>query len=259
LIVASLATIGYGEREGQQPRVQDIEAPLGTVVTANKHALVAAHLVDMGHGELCSTGARRWSNGIRSLETPLNSVTASSVPSALTTAFFEQANGGFYDGKWQKADEPMHTLLTKGHMGLVQSVQVPADCLAPKHRETARRCAELLREHLPEHFAEPAELVLMRYGGIWWALVDITLRMLKPHELYRAQAFPDDYIIHEIPDPRLLFKDGVQVADPLTVSRVPLTITAQIRMCGNSVSPVQAEALVRANFQHEATFMEIAA
>lgn len=31
----------------------------------------------------------------------------------------------------------------------------------------------------------------------------------------------------------------------------PLTKTAQVRMCGNSVSPVIATALVRANFQHE--------
>ncbi|WP_238512804.1 DNA cytosine methyltransferase [Pandoraea apista] len=326
MVGAHLVTIGYGEREGQQPRVHDIEAPLGTVVAGGvKQALVAAHLaqlthhgeragttpaeplptvtgahrgeqalivanlVDMGHGESCSTGAKRWSNGIRSLETPLNSVTASSVPSALASAFFEQANGGFYDGsgraaeapmstitssgsnqqlvtaylvkyyssggQWQKADEPMHTLPTKGRMGLVQSVQVPADCLSPEHRAKARRCAELLHEHLPEHFPEPADLVLMSYDGIWWVLVDITLRMLKARELYRAQAFPDSYIIHEIPDPLLLFKEGVQVADPLAIPRVPLTVTAQVRMCGNSVSPAQAEALVRANFRHEAAFM----
>lgn len=33
---------------------------------------------------------------------------------------------------------------------------------------------------------------------------------------------------------------------------IPLTATGQVRMCGNSVSPPQAEALVRANFAHEA-------
>ncbi|MDR2112881.1 MAG: DNA cytosine methyltransferase [Candidatus Accumulibacter sp.] len=321
MVGAHLVTIGYGEREGQQPRTQDIEAPLGTVVTANKHALVAAHLVhfthhgdragstpaeplptvtganrgehanliDMGHGESRSTGAKRWSSGVRSLGTPLNSVTASSVPSALASAFFEQANGGFYDGDGRPASapistitasgsnqrlvtaclvqyyseggqdsgcvRPMPTVTTKARIGLVQSVQVPADRLSPEHREKARRCAALLHEHLPEHFPEPADLVLMSYDGIWRVLVDITLRMLKARELYRAQAFPDSYIIHEIPDPLLLFSEGIQVADPLAVPRVPLTTTAQVRMCGNSVSPVQAEALVRANFRHEAAFM----
>lgn len=327
MVGAHLVTIGYGERVGQQPRAQDIEAPLGTVVTANKHALVAAHLahmthhgdragstpaeplptvtganrgeqalvvanlIDMGHGESCSTGAKRWSSGVRSLETPLNSVTASSVPSALASAFFEQANGGFYDGDGRPASapistitasgsnqrlvtaylvqyyseggqdsgcaKPMPTVTTKARMGLVQSVQVPAEALSPEHREKARACAALLHEHLPDLFPEAAELVLMSYGGIYWVLVDITLRMLKARELYRAQSFPDDYIIHEIPDPKLLFKDGVQVpGDPRLIPRIPLSITAQVRMCGNSVSPAQAEALVRANFRHEEAFME---
>ena len=139
----------------------------------------------------------------------------------------------------------------------MQSVQVPAEALSPEHQEKARACAALLHEHLPELFPEAADLVLMSYGGIWWVLVDITLRMLKPRELYRAQSFPGDYIIHEIPDPKLLFKDGVQVpGDPRLIPRIPLSITAQVRMCGNSVSPAQAEALVRANFRHEEAFME---
>lgn len=36
--------------------------------------------------------------------------------------------------------------------------------------------------------------------------------------------------------------------DPQTGSEVKLTKTAQVRMCGNSVSPPPAEALVRAQF-----------
>jgi len=144
--------------------------------------------------------------------------------------------------------EPMHTLPTKGRMGLVQCVKVSADCLAPELRERARQCAALLHLYLPEHFPEPADVVIV--GD--WVLVDITLRMLKAPELFLAQSFPPDYVIHEIPDPKLLFAGGVQAADPLSVPRIPLTATAQVRMCGNSVAPAQAEALARANFAHEA-------
>lgn len=287
LVGANLVTIGYGERKGQDARTSSVEQPLGTVVAGGvKQALVSAHLVDMGHGESCSTGAKRWSSGVRSLETPLNSVLASSIPSALVAAFFEQANGGFYDGdgrpadapistitaagsnqrlvtaylvkyygsggQWQALHEPMHTLPTKARMGLVQTVQVPADFVAPEHLARAKQCAMLLHEHLPEHFPSPADMVLVGE----WVLVDITLRMLKARELYRAQGFPESYVIEEIPDPKLLFKDGVQAAHPLEIPRIPLTVTAQVRMCGNSVSPVQAEALAAANFRHEAMFME---
>nr|WP_227742899.1 DNA cytosine methyltransferase [Burkholderia gladioli] len=281
----------HGERSGTS-----LAQPLPTVTGANRgeQALVAANLIDIGHGESCSTGARRWGSGVRSLDVPLNVVTASSSPSALVSAFLEQANGGFFaDNEGRAADEPLSTITAKGTnqrlvtaclvrydclgdqsqaaeappqtapkkacIGLVERLQVPSDCLAEEHREKARQCADLMREHLPERFPADAQLVLMQYQNSLWVLVDITLRMLKPRELYRAQAFPESYIIHEIPDPSLLFKDGVQVADPLLVPRIPLSITAQIRMCGNSVVPLQAEALVRANFTHERLMSGVAA
>lgn len=281
-----LVTIGYGERPGQDARTQPIEKPLGTAVAGGiKQGVVAATLVDMGHGE-GSCGTKRWSHGVRDLRTPLGTCTASNPPSALVSAFMEQANGGFYDGdgrraddpastitssgaqqrlvtayavkyysnggQWQAMGEPMHTLPTKARMGLVQAEQVPADTIAPEHRERARQCAELLHTHLPEHFAQPADLVLMHHAGQWWVLVDITLRMLKPRELYKAQGFPDHYVIDQIPDPKRLFADGHQAAHPLELPRTPLSTTAQVRMCGNSVCPPVAEALVRANFAHEA-------
>ena len=278
---AHLVTVGYGERAGQEARTQDIEGPLGTVVAGGvKQAIVAAHLVDMGHGESTAAGAKRWSHGVRDIETPLNTITASGGTSAIVTAFMEQANGGFYAGDGRPVDapvstitaagsnqqlvtaylvkyygtalgvrlsEPMHTLPTKDRMGLVQIVQVSLDCLAPEHRARARQCAALLHEHLPENFPAPADMVLVGE----WVLVDITLRMLKPPELFRAQSFPHDYVIHEIPDPKLLFVDGKQAGNPLILPRIPLTGTAQVRMCGNSVAPAQAEALARANFKHE--------
>jgi len=256
--------------------------------TGITQGLVAAHLVDMGHGE-GACGTKRFSHGVRDVRIPLGTCTASNPPSALVTACLEQANGGFYDGdgrpmdapastitssgaqqrlitayavkyyssggQWQGLGEPMHTPPTKGRMGLVQAVQVSADSLAPEHRARARQCAELLHQHLPEHFPTPADMVLMWHAGSWWALVDITLRMLKPKELFKAQGFPEGYVIHEIPNPALLFKDGKQAAHPLQVPRIPLSATAQVRMCGNSVSPPQAEALVRANFGHEAAWM----
>ncbi|KVU48178.1 DNA methyltransferase [Burkholderia ubonensis] len=287
LASAHLVTIGYGERAGQQARAQDIEAPLGTIVAANKHALVAAHLMHVTHhGERPGTTPA----------TPLPTITgANRGEQALSAAFFEQANGGFWQdndgrsataplstvaskganqrlvtaylvkyyssgGQWQDLGAPMHTLPTKDRMGLVQAMQVPADCLSPEHREKARLCAELLHTHLPEEFPESGDMVLMLHSGAWWVLVDITLRMLKAPELYRAQSFPDGYVIHEIPDPKLLFKDGVQVpGDPRLIPRIPLTATAQIRMVGNSVSPLQAEALIRANFAHEKQFAYAAA
>jgi DNA (cytosine-5)-methyltransferase 1 len=73
-------------------------------------------------------------------------------------------------------------------------------------------------------------LVTVAIGGENYIITDIGLRMLQPRELFNAQGFPEDYII-----------------DPVYNGR-PMTKTAQVRMCGNSVCPPVAEALVRANY-----------
>lgn len=73
-------------------------------------------------------------------------------------------------------------------------------------------------------------LVTVWLKGEPWVIVDITLRMLVPRELYRAQDFPAAYIIDR------------------TAAGKPLTKTAQVRMCGNSVSPLPMRLIVSANW-----------
>jgi len=72
-------------------------------------------------------------------------------------------------------------------------------------------------------------LVTVHLAGEPYVIVDIRLRMLQPHELYRAQGFPANYVIDQGHDGRKLTK------------------TEQVRMCGNSVCPPVMAALARAN------------
>jgi DNA (cytosine-5)-methyltransferase 1 len=67
-----------------------------------------------------------------------------------------------------------------------------------------------------------------------YQIVDIGMRMLAPRELFRAQGFDVSYIIN-----------------PLFEGK-PLTKTSQVRMCGNSVSPPVAAAIIRAQFSAKA-------
>ena len=73
--------------------------------TGITQGLVAAHLVDMGHGE-GACGTKRFSHGVRDVRIPLGTCTASNPPGALVTACLEQANGGFYDGDGRPVDAP---------------------------------------------------------------------------------------------------------------------------------------------------------
>ncbi|MFU2330296.1 DNA cytosine methyltransferase [Pseudomonas sp. NFX98] len=244
---------------GSSQRNFDVQEPLRTQVAQVKgghFAMVAAHMTAFGQN---AAGT--------SPDEPIQTVMAGATRHGVVAAFFEQANGGFYDGDGRAADsplsticqsganqrlvnaylvkyygnekdgisltEPMHTLPTKDRVALVEVVQVP-DTLTPEQLEGARRCAAFMHEHLPEHFKDPADLVMV--GG--YVLVDITLRMLQPPELKAAQGFDKDYIID-----RGLFVDPVTGAEEWR----DINKTDQVRLIGNSVCPDEAEALVSAN------------
>lgn len=54
----------------------------------------------------------------------------------------------------------------------------------------AQQTLEFLREYCGEDCDG-----LVTVGGVTYRIVDIGMRMLQPHELYRAQGFPEWYII----------------------------------------------------------------
>jgi DNA (cytosine-5)-methyltransferase 1 len=106
LISPTLVQTGYGEREGQAPRVPGLDKPLGTIVAGGaKHALVAAFLAKHYTGVVGSD-----------LRRPIGTVTSVDHHS-LVAAFLVKFYGS--GGQWAGCDEPMHTLPTKDRMGLV--------------------------------------------------------------------------------------------------------------------------------------------
>jgi DNA (cytosine-5)-methyltransferase 1 len=215
LAVPTLIQAGYGEREGQAPRVPGLEVPLGTVVGGGtKHALVAAflakHYGDTGqrpgipmHEPVSTVTAcdhhalvaahllklRGECTGSAALE-PVPTISAQGTHIAEVRAFLIK----FYreGGQWSGLGDPMHTIPTRDRMGLVT------------------------------------------VHGQDYVIADIGMRMLQPRELARAQGFGDDYLL-DVPF------DGKR-----------LTKSAQVRMVGNSVCPGLAEALVRENYSEAA-------
>lgn len=250
IVGAHLITVGYGEREGQEARTHDLNAPIGTLVTTCKHAVAQSQMVAF----LEQANGGFYSGEGRSLEAPVTTITSSGSQQQLVTAYCVK----YYSsgGQWQSIKEPMHTIPTKSRMGLVQTIQVNPEFLTSEQRKKAKACAQLLQEHLPEHFDKSADLVLVTLKGQSWALVDISLRMLHPRELARAQGFDDDYVIEPMVRRYSKSRKPKKVAEAGSSTKqgewklVPLSKAAQVRMIGNSVCPKLAQLILQANCVH---------
>ena len=121
----------------------------------------------------------------------------------------------------QRTDEPMPTVTAGGtHVGEVKTLLA----VDGYDEQRAHQALEFLRE-----YCGPDSTGLVTIEGVVYRIVDIGMRMLQPHELYRAQGFPEWYIIDR--DYR-----GMKYAKDKQVAR-----------CGNAVPPPFAAALVRAN------------
>lgn len=184
---------------------------------------------------------------------PLCTIAAQGEHHALATAFLEQANGGFYEGGGRDARDPVSTITATGSQQ--QLVTAGLAQLSPEHQEGALRVAAFLVKYygtganVPS-LADPVDtvttkdrlaLVTVVIKGTPYVIVDIGLRMLKPHELYRAQGFPAGYIIDR------------------TANGTPLSTSAAVRMVGNSVSPPPLRALAEANLDPAMSRVAVAA
>lgn len=243
LVVPTMIQMGYGERPGQEPRVPGLHKPLGTVVAGGgKFGLVAANLVKHYGGNYQGSGV--------GMDEPMHSVTTvdhhavvaahlmvnntghpggelgqpthtmtTGNHHAAVTSHLVKLRGTCRDG--QRTDEPMPTITAGGtHVGEVKTMLA----VDGYDEQRAQLALEFLRE-----YCGPDSTGLVTLDGVVYRIVDIGMRMLQPDELYRAQGFPEWYIIDR--DYR-----GVKYAKDKQVAR-----------CGNAVPPPFAEALVRAN------------
>jgi DNA (cytosine-5)-methyltransferase 1 len=215
----TLIQTGYGERVGQAPRTLNLFEPLGTVVGGGvKHALVAAWLAKHYGG--------KEGRGASAMPEPIDTVT-SRDHHALVTSHLLHLRGGLADHPVTARDlrAPVPTITAQGtHLAEVRaflikyySTNQDPQLGLPLHTVTTKHRFGLVTVHGEQH-----------------VVGDIGMRMLVAPELYRAQSFPSAYII----DVSLYGKR--------------LTATSQVRMCGNAVPPVMAEAIVRANVFEQA-------
>lgn len=267
----------YGPK-GDDFRGQGLDEPLATQTTENRHALVTPYLTSAAHSK--STGRSNYSwplnDKLRTItaspdfllvaphlmanttghapaspRAPLSTVTTGNHH-YLVSAFLAKHYKGVVG---READRPLSTITTRDHHSLVTShlVKLKGSNLGQPLLEPLQTITAgglhfgEVRAFLTKYYGQgvgqdlndPAAtvtakdrmgLVTVRVEGEPYVIADIGLRMLQPHELFLAQGFPPDYIIDRSQTTKRLSK------------------TAQVRLCGNSVPPPWAEALVRANY-----------
>ncbi|HEX7330340.1 MAG TPA: DNA cytosine methyltransferase [Pyrinomonadaceae bacterium] len=214
-LVSAFLARHYGGHENDG---QSLDRSLHTITTKDHHALITAHIqrdfsASVGHAA----------------DEPLASITAGgNGHAALAACHIVKFKGTSRHG--QQMDLPLHTVQSGGHhygqvyaflqkyYGTEQNPKLglPLDTITTKDR-----------------------FALVTVHGEKWAIGDIGMRLFSSRELFRAQGFPDSYVI----DPWVTktLENGKEIV-------YQLSKTAQIRMCGNSVPPPVAEALVKANY-----------
>ena len=110
--------IGYGEREGQAPRVNKINEPLGTVVSSSKHYLVAPTLLHSTIAKPEKTRCMVMHNNMdgQPIDEPLTTISCSGAHHTEVQAFLVKY---FSTGAAKSVNEPLDTITTKDHFALV--------------------------------------------------------------------------------------------------------------------------------------------
>lgn len=202
-------------------RGQDINKPLKTITSHHGYAIVVPKIERFDKSSLVSAFIAKHYGGVvgHDVRKPLGTVTTADHHSLVTAHIVTLRE----ESVARAADDPMRTVTAGGrHAGLVAALLV-------KYYGNEKDGVDI-RE--PMHTIPTKDrfgLVTVKIQGETHVITDIGMRMLQPHELFKAQGFPANYIFDRINDR-------------------PVSKTVQTRLCGNSVCPPIAAAIIRANF-----------
>ncbi len=200
------------------------DTPMPTITTRGTQTQMVAAYVNKLRSDNVGHGA----------DEPLHTVSASGTHHALTTAYMVKYYGNEKEG--HGLNGPCGTVTTKDRFGLVQVEALTPENLCDEQRYSAWWTVRFLEDYgvIPKTASGPRPSLFMLGDWIVW---DIGMRMFSPRELFRAQGFPETYIIDRTADGK------------------PITKTQQVHKCGNSVSPIMSAVLSAANME-ESMFMK---
>ncbi len=233
-------------------RVHSIHEPLRTVTAAHRGELVLAEPFLVRHGHYSNrTGAGlvaiKGGPGVfrgQQLRSPLATICATNdkhlVCPIISKHFGGEHASGAPKAVGSDARAPLSTITARRQLALTSAfltkfygTSVGSDLRRPVPTITGQAGGGHLAEvrALLAKYSGGASLGQVNIHGELYEVVDVGMRMIQPAELFRAQGFPDDYVIS------------------FDVNGKTITKEAQTRLAGNSVCRDVAEAVVAANAQ----------
>lgn len=235
LVSPVMVQAGHGEgKEGGVKRwgsgSKSVQDPLGTITASSGGQAVACAHLQTYYGNKTADGDDRSAN----LHEPLKTITTENRHGLVTTFLAQfNNNGNGEPNAGHPVTEPLSTIMANiTTQGLVECKLSQGD------EEKALRVAAFLISYygtdnmsslddpLPTITTKDRlAMVTVHLHGTPYVIVDITLRMLTPPELFSAQGFSKHYIFTHGHDGR------------------KFSVAKQVKMVGNSVSPQPAAAL----------------
>ena len=269
--------IGYGEREGQEPRVNSINEPLGTVVSSNKHYVVTPTIMSNNTGNVgasadsplptVTTGNRNYvvapsliqyhsetaEDEVRGQELTEPLMTVDTQPRyALSVAHIMKNYGGNYQGAGSGADKPLDTITVVDHNSLVT-----AHILTMRNNMDGQAIDEPLTtiSCSGAHHAEVQAFLVKYFSSGTAHSVHKPLDTVTTKDRFALVTIHgEEYIITDIKmrmlTPRELFNAQGFPEDYVIdhdFEGKPYSKSNQVARCGNAVTPPVPAALVRAN------------
>lgn len=233
-VVAAHLTTYHGEGEGGDVRGSDVADPVDTVDTSNRHGVVETKIEKVAAFLAQHNGGPRPGAPAHHAEEPISAITATGSQQAVVSAGLLNMRGS--DRRMSGPDDPTPAVTAQGtHEAAVEAFLLKYYGNEDGGHDPASPMGTVTTK---DRFG------LVIVNGAPYQIVDIGMRMLTPRELFNAQGFPPGYQI-ERGYFQTIHREGGK--EWVTYEWRALTKTAQVRMCGNSVCPPMAEALVAAN------------
>ncbi|TPJ97393.1 DNA cytosine methyltransferase [Mesorhizobium sp. B2-5-12] len=228
MVAATMIQSGYGERQGQSPRVLDIEEPAGTQVAGgSKAAVVAAFMAQHSAGTHPGQPSR-------DMNDPLSTITTVGSQQGLVAASMLALRGTNRDGR--DIGEPAATICASGnHAGLILAFL--------QHYYSNGKTDDDITSPLGALTAKARHgLVTVTVRGVDYVITDVGMRMVEPEEGAAAHGFKPGCLDHEI-----------TVYDERKRRMVTrkLNKTEKYHLVGNSVPPFMVQMLAEDNVRRE--------